>query len=66
LIWKAFTNLITGIATSPFRALGALLPGVEEETLNMVVFEPGNPTIPPPEKEKLAMSWLMPCKIGLN
>lgn len=54
LIWKAFTSLITRIATSPFRALGALLPGGGEETLNMVVFEPGNPGIPPPEKEKLA------------
>ncbi len=54
LIWKAFTSLITRIATSPFRALGALLPGGGEETLNMVAYEPGNPGIPPPEKEKLA------------
>jgi hypothetical protein len=53
LIWKAFTNLITRMVTSPFRALGALLPGVEEETLNIIVFEPGKSTIPPPEKEKL-------------
>jgi hypothetical protein len=54
LIWKAFTSLITRIATSPFRALGALLPGGGEENLNNVAFEPGMPTIPPPEKEKLA------------
>lgn len=54
LIWKALTNLITRIATSPFRALGALLPGGREETLNIVAFEPGKPAIPPPEKEKLA------------
>jgi hypothetical protein len=53
LIWRAFTNLITRMVTSPFRALGALLPGVEEETLNIIVFEPGKPTIPPPEQEKL-------------
>ncbi len=54
LIWKAVTNLIIGIATSPFRAIGALLPGGGEKTLDMVDFEPGNPNIPPPEKEKLA------------
>jgi hypothetical protein len=54
LIWKAFTNLITKIATSPFRALGALLPSGGDETFNMVTFESGKPTIPPPEKEKLA------------
>jgi hypothetical protein len=53
LIWRAFTNLITRMVTSPFRALGALLPGVEEETLNIIVFEPGKSTIPPPEQEKL-------------
>jgi hypothetical protein len=53
LVWKAFTNLITKMVTSPFRALGALLPGVEEETLNIIVFEPGKSTIPPPEQEKL-------------
>ena len=54
LIWKAFTNLLTKIVTSPFRALGALLPGGGEETLNVVAFEPGRPDVPPPEKEKLA------------
>jgi hypothetical protein len=53
LVWKAFTNLITRMVTSPFRALGALLPGVEEETLNIIVFEPGKSTIPPAEQEKL-------------
>jgi hypothetical protein len=54
LIWKALTNLITKIVTSPFRALGALLPGGGEETLNVVAFEPGRPDVPPPEQEKLA------------
>ena len=28
LMWKAFTNLITRLASAPFRALGALLGGV--------------------------------------
>ncbi|MCU0604520.1 MAG: DUF748 domain-containing protein [Desulfobacterales bacterium] len=54
LIWKAFANLITKIVTSPFRALGALLPGGGDETSNSVAFEPGRPDVPPPEKEKLA------------
>jgi hypothetical protein len=54
LIWKALGNLITKIVTSPFRALGALLPGGGEETFNTVAFEPGRPEVPPPEKEKLA------------
>jgi hypothetical protein len=54
VVWKAFVNLLTKIATSPFRALGALLPGGGEESLNSVTFEPGRPDVPPPEKEKLA------------
>lgn len=53
LIWKALTNLLTKIVTSPFRALGALIPGGGDETLNMVVFEAGRSDVPPPEKEKL-------------
>jgi len=40
--------------TSPFRALGALVPGGGEGTFNTVAFEPGRPDVPPPEKEKLA------------
>jgi len=54
LIWKALGNLITKIVTSPFRALGALLPGGGEEAFNVVAFEPGRSDVPPPEKEKLA------------
>jgi outer membrane protein OmpA-like peptidoglycan-associated protein len=54
LIWKAFVNLLTKIVTSPFRALGALLPGGGEEAFNAVAFDAGRPEVPPPEKEKLA------------
>jgi outer membrane protein OmpA-like peptidoglycan-associated protein len=55
LIWKAVVNLLTKIVTSPFRALGALLPGGgEEDAFNSVAFEAGRPDVPPPEKEKLA------------
>lgn len=52
IIWKAFTNLITKIATAPFRALGALL-GIEGKDLEAVAFEPGSATPSPPEREKL-------------
>lgn len=55
VVWKAFVNLLTKIVTSPFRALGAILPGGGgEESFNSVAFEPGRPDVPPPEKEKLA------------
>jgi hypothetical protein len=54
LIWKALGNLITKIVTSPFRALGVLIPGGGEEAFNIVAFEPGRSDVPPPEKEKLA------------
>jgi uncharacterized protein involved in outer membrane biogenesis len=53
LIWKALGNLLTKIVTSPFRALGALLPGGSEEDFKSVAFEPGRFDVPPPEKEKL-------------
>ncbi|MBI5580356.1 MAG: DUF748 domain-containing protein [Deltaproteobacteria bacterium] len=55
VVWKAFVSLITKIVTSPFRALGAILPGGGgEEAFNSVAFDPGRPEVPPPEKEKLA------------
>ena len=53
LIGKALVNLITKIATAPFRALGALL-GMKDDTLNTVAFEAGSTSLPPPEREKLA------------
>ncbi|MDD5475790.1 MAG: DUF748 domain-containing protein, partial [Syntrophales bacterium] len=52
IVWQAIFNLLSRIVTSPFRALGALLGG-DEETLNMVVFEPGSFDIPLLEQEKL-------------
>jgi hypothetical protein len=54
LIWKALVNLLTKIATSPFRALAAIIPGGEAEAFNSVAFEAGRPDLPVPEKEKLA------------
>jgi len=52
LIWKAFVNIITKLATAPFRALGALLGG-DAETLDAIEFEAGSAEILPPEAEKL-------------
>jgi uncharacterized protein involved in outer membrane biogenesis len=53
LVGKALANLLKKVATSPFRALGALGPGGEEETLDRVAFDSGRANVPPPEKEKL-------------
>jgi hypothetical protein len=53
LIWKAIVNVLTKIATAPFRALGALLGGSGEE-FEAVIFEPGEARLLPPEREKLA------------
>ena len=51
IIWKAFLNVIEKIATSPFRALGALFGGGEK--FESIVFEFGKPDLSPPEREKL-------------
>ncbi len=53
LAWKVIVNVLTKIATAPFRALGALLGGSGEE-FEAVNFEPGEARLLPPEREKLA------------
>ena len=52
LIWKAIGNLLTGIVSAPFRALGAAM-GIEGDDLDTLVFEPGSSVLAPPEQEKL-------------
>ncbi len=52
IIWKAIENVIVKIATSPFRALGALFGGGEK--FENIVFEAGRARLEPPEQEKLA------------
>ncbi len=52
LIWKALVNLLTKIVTSPFRALGSLFGGGNEQQ-PVVEFDPGSSVLMPPEKEKL-------------
>lgn len=51
IIWKAIVNVVTKIATAPFRALGALFGGGEK--FESIVFEAGNPQLTPPEREKI-------------
>jgi len=53
IIWQALANVITKIATSPFRALAGLLGGHDAEGLQTIAFEAGNDTVLPPEREKL-------------
>jgi len=52
LFWKAILNVLTKIATAPFRALGALFGGGEE--FDGIAFEAGRTRLNPPEREKLA------------
>ncbi|HEX4878974.1 MAG TPA: DUF748 domain-containing protein [Limnobacter sp.] len=52
IVWKAIGNVITKIATAPFRALGALFGGGNED-LGSVAFEPGKTTLSPPQRENL-------------
>ncbi len=52
VIWKAVVNLITKIATAPFRALGSLFGGKGEQ-LDAIAFDPGSARLLPPEMEKI-------------
>ncbi|WP_374683119.1 DUF748 domain-containing protein [Accumulibacter sp.] len=54
VVGKAFGNLIGGIITAPFRALGALFGAGSDSTLDSIDFEPGSAVLAPPEREKLA------------
>lgn len=53
LIGKALVNLITKIATAPFRVLGAIVGGATGENFDAIAFEPGDAAVPAPEREKL-------------
>ena len=53
LIGKALVNLITKIATAPFRVLGAIVGGAAEGNFDAIAFEPGDAAVPAPEREKL-------------
>jgi hypothetical protein len=51
-VWKAVANLLTNVATAPFKFLGSLL-GIEGEQLQYVEFKPGDADIATSEREKL-------------
>lgn len=53
MIMGAFTNLITKIATAPFKLLGGLVPGGSDLDLEAIEFMPGSAEVMPPEQEKL-------------
>jgi uncharacterized protein involved in outer membrane biogenesis len=55
LILKAFSNLITKAVAAPFKLLGALVPGLDEEDSNIIAFEPGEARLLPPEQEQLSL-----------
>ncbi len=52
VVWQAFVNLITKIATAPFRALAGLFGGKGQQ-MNAIAFDPGSDRLLPPELEKL-------------
>jgi len=52
VVFRAFVNLITKAATSPFRLLGNLV-GVQSDDFGTIEFRPGEASLEPPEREKL-------------
>ena len=52
IIWKAFVNLLTKIATAPFALLGSLFGGGEE--MNLIDFPPGVATLDATGQERTA------------
>jgi uncharacterized protein involved in outer membrane biogenesis len=54
LIWKAIGNLITGVVTAPFRALGSLFGGGAEEQVQDIRFMSGSAELMPMERQRIA------------
>jgi outer membrane protein OmpA-like peptidoglycan-associated protein len=52
MIGKALTTVLTKVVTAPFRALGGLFGGEDEQTAK-VVFDAGDDHLLPPEREKV-------------
>lgn len=50
LVWQAISNVLTNVATAPFRALGALMGMSGEDGINAV---PGEVVFLPPDQERL-------------
>jgi hypothetical protein len=49
---KAFSNLVLGLATSPFRLLGSLV-GIQASDIERVAFKAGRADLSPPQREVL-------------
>lgn len=54
VIMKALANLITSIATAPFRLLGRLVGMGDSEDFDQIYFAAGRADLAPPEREKLS------------
>lgn len=54
VVFRAFANLVTKIATAPFRLLGGLVGAGADEQIDLVEFRAGEAELTPPEQEKLA------------
>ncbi len=54
LVWKAIGNLITGVVTAPFRALGSLFGGGAEEQVQAIRFQSGSAELMPMERQRIA------------
>jgi hypothetical protein len=52
LVWKAFVNLLAGLATSPFKLLGSAFGGGEE--VNLIDFDAGSAVLDTAATEKLS------------
>jgi uncharacterized protein involved in outer membrane biogenesis/outer membrane protein OmpA-like peptidoglycan-associated protein len=52
IVWKMISNVISKIASAPFRALGSLFGSGDK--FEDVVFDAGSDILTPPEREKLA------------
>lgn len=52
LVWKAFVNLLAGLATSPFKLLGSAFGGGEE--VNLIDFDAGSAVLDAAASEKLS------------
>ena len=54
VIWKAIGNLITGVVTAPFRALGSLFGGGQDEQVQALRFGSGSAELMPMERQRIA------------
>ena len=52
IIWKALTNVLARVVTAPFRALGVLFGGGDEQSAK-VAFDAGEAELLPPQREKI-------------